>query len=580
LYDSRINTIFLWSGHLFPSITEMPEYPDASDLNPEQLKQNQEQFRWFTDECAKRNINVLLHFYNIHITKSLAESREIAQHYAQPDSFVAEYYKYALGRFFDEFQAIGLYVCPGEALRAEYQPEWIRDVIFAAAKESGKNPLIVIRDWGMDKEKFLSVCADEYDNFYTELKHNIEMVVSPVPDERHKEWLKDSKTHIVNLHEAADIKPYRWGSPLFIREMVENWQAIGLDGAEVYGLISWRWPNTLDRLDSSQTDYWPEGPRLLTFERDPVWLQAIGRYMWETEREPAQEKKYWTAQFAEKFGNQESGKLLYDWYTTTGPIMPGLQNNSSIINMNWFPTAIGRDQLLDLHIYFNQEDIGEYARYKGIYNTRPFDEVVMDRYKAKYGTKPENPLRLSVLETVEAELAGGVPENRIAIDKMAELLVEMAEDGLYIAKEMADKADKNQEEVKRFVNDSRLIRLTAKFYREKTLGALDKARWIMTDEIAYLDSAIAHLERAVDIYAELCQLGEASYIYPSDMKNTLTWEWGEKHQREELAYHRSLRKHPEDFPRDKWENMSEQDMVQFIWTYQLFEEQKGYFPVR
>lgn len=61
LQANRFNTLFLWTGHLFPRIVEMPEYPEASDLSREEVLRNQEQFRWFTDECAKRNISVLLH---------------------------------------------------------------------------------------------------------------------------------------------------------------------------------------------------------------------------------------------------------------------------------------------------------------------------------------------------------------------------------------------------------------------------------------------------------------------------------------------------------------------------------------
>ena len=99
LQANRFNTIFLWSGHLFPSIVSMPEYPDATDLKPEELARNQEQFRWFTDQCAKRNIRVLMHFYQIHLPRALAQSRKIPMHYSKPNDFVKKYVRYALGRF-------------------------------------------------------------------------------------------------------------------------------------------------------------------------------------------------------------------------------------------------------------------------------------------------------------------------------------------------------------------------------------------------------------------------------------------------------------------------------------------------
>ena len=122
LLENRFNTIFLWSGHLFPSIVEMPEYPDATDLSKADLRRNQEQFKWFTRECARRNISVLLHFYQIHIPKPLAKSRGIPVHYSQPNDFVRKFVRYSLGRFLAEFDSVGLYVCPGEALESRYQP--------------------------------------------------------------------------------------------------------------------------------------------------------------------------------------------------------------------------------------------------------------------------------------------------------------------------------------------------------------------------------------------------------------------------------------------------------------------------
>jgi hypothetical protein len=51
----RLNSIFLWSCHLFPYIVDLPKYPGATELRPEELRRNQAQFR---------NIRVLLHHAN------------------------------------------------------------------------------------------------------------------------------------------------------------------------------------------------------------------------------------------------------------------------------------------------------------------------------------------------------------------------------------------------------------------------------------------------------------------------------------------------------------------------------------
>jgi hypothetical protein len=50
------------------------------------------------------------------------------------------------------FPSVGLYACPGETLKSGCQLEWFRDVIFDAAKQSGKHPVIVIRDWTLNHD--------------------------------------------------------------------------------------------------------------------------------------------------------------------------------------------------------------------------------------------------------------------------------------------------------------------------------------------------------------------------------------------------------------------------------------------
>jgi len=63
---------------------------------------------------------------------------------------VKGYYRTILGRYFAEFPKVGLYICPGESLALEEQQTWFREVVFRAAGDSGKNPLLIIRDWTLD----------------------------------------------------------------------------------------------------------------------------------------------------------------------------------------------------------------------------------------------------------------------------------------------------------------------------------------------------------------------------------------------------------------------------------------------
>ena len=311
-------------------------------------------------------------------------------------------------------------------MNQQYTAEWIHDVILAAAKDSKQNPTIVVRVWGLDPDGFKKLCVPAYENLYTELKHNVEMVVSPVPDPRHAQWKNVAKKHIVNLHEVADLKPFRWGSPMFIQEMASEWKKAGLDGAECYGMISWRWPYSLDKLEPRQTSFWPQGKKLLSFQRDAVWFEALGRYLWKVDRPRQEEAAYWAGRFAQQFGNETAGRQLLQWYDTTGPILPGLQNLTHVHNMNFFPTAVGKEQMVDA--------ILNTAACTRDYPAQPVDTFFFDRYKQKYGM-PEltNRITMPIDAYADKLAAGQTVTAAMTPDKVVDLLVEMAEEGCRLA---------------------------------------------------------------------------------------------------------------------------------------------------
>jgi hypothetical protein len=527
LQANRFNTIFLWSGHMFPSIVTMPEYPDATDLKPEDLERNQKQFRWFTDECAKRNIRVLMHFYQIHIPKSLAKARKIPMHYNKPNDFVKKYVRYALTRFLSEFSSVGLYVCPGEALDQRYTGPWIHDVILAAAKDSKQNPTIVVRAWGLDPEGFKKLCVPEYENLYTELKHNVEMIVSPVPDRRHAQYKNMAKKHIVNVHEVADIKPFRWGSPSFIHEMVGHWKEVGLDGAECYGMISWRWPYSLDKLEPAQTTFWPKGKKLLSFERDWIWFEALGRYLWKVDRPEQDETAYWTGRFAKRFGGEEAGRNLLKWYDTTGPVLPGLQNLTHVHNMNFYPTAVGKEQMVDA--------ILDTAACTRDYPAQPVDAYFFDRYKQKYNVPDlTNRITMPVAEYADKLAAGQTVAGAMTPDKVVDLLVEMAEEGCRLAESVQKAATVNQEEAARFVTDSQALALVTQAWQQKVYAAIAKRCYQKTKDAKYAKALLDHTQRSVAIYEKLVALTDKTYVNATDMVMWLSWHEGLKAFKKDL----------------------------------------------
>ena len=525
---ARLNTIFLWSCHLFPYIVELPQYPEATDLKPQELRRNQAQFRWFAQECARRNIRVLLHFYNIHLSEPMAKAHNLPPNPREPTPLLKAYTHYALSRFFEEFDSVGLYICPGESLRRQSQAEWFRDVIFDAAIKSGKNPQLVIRDWTLDME-FRQQLHSLYDNLYSETKHNQESLTSPVPDRRHEQWKGVLKGHIVNLHgPPMDLEPMRWASPRFIAETVGEWRKLGfLKGAEIYTTIFWQWPYTLDKLEPAQKGYKPSGRKLLWLDRDALFLDAFGRYLWKAERDPQTEQRHWEEYLARKFGSERAGKALYQWYVLTGPISPGMQNLTATRFMNWWPTVMLQNQDVDRILMARQrlDDVPAgltMATGSDDCYSQPVDTYFFERYKAKYNLPGlRQRVSMPVQQYAEALNAKRDVADAMTPDRVCDLLCQLANESLDAAQTAQDAAGKAaREEAGRFVTDSELYMLATGALKHKVLAALCKARMLKSGDRSLGASFTNEMEDSVAAYEKLAALTDRTYLFGNDLGAT------------------------------------------------------------
>ncbi len=550
----RLNTIFLWAGHLFPYIVEMPDYPEAnSDVSPEQIKANQEQFRWFTNECEKRNIKVLLHFYNIHVSPPFAKKHNMPTNPKIPTSLLEKYTHYALTRYFKEFASVGLYACPGESIESDHQLGWFRDIIFDAAKKSGKNPLIVIRDWTTNMD-FRDQIKDLYDNVYTELKHNDESFSSPYPDLRHLQLEGTAPGHVVNFHLMTDVVPMRWGSPVMLAETMQNLKKLGfVKGVEFYGVSFWKWPYTLDKLEPNQNGYIPEGPKLISLDRDEIYYKSFGRYLWQAHRNPLEEEEYWTQFLSKKFESEKVGELIYKWYLVSGPIGPGLQNLNQTRVAGWWPSPMLHIQKVDEILEYNNKlDDTPYTLYKETgrakqrFYPRPFDEYFFGRYQEAYdmpkaGNLPamykefdDYKVRMGIPNLEQRHcmpvsqytkmLEEGSPANKALVpDKVIALLNELAKESHAIANKAVSIAKKsgvkeeNINELERFVTDSKLYMLSTEVMIHKEQAAILKARLLIKPDSGFEEQFMYHMEQSVKIYEELAEFTSGTYLHGNDL---------------------------------------------------------------
>jgi hypothetical protein len=371
LVENRYNTIYFWNGHPFPYFLPLNQYPEARVLSDPELKRNIDQLQWFTREADRRGIWSVMHFYNVHVSPSFAKAHEHeGVHLQNPAStpLLEAYTRYCIREFVNSYPSVGLMLTAGEALHIKSE-EWVRDAIIAGIKDTGKHPPLIVRQWTIDPYRFRDVIKPNYDNLYTMMKHNTEMIVSPYPDPRNATWISFGQNHIINVHENGDIKPFRWGSPVFIQQMVKIWTSMGVAGMHLYPLVSWDWPSSLDRTE----------PRLSTIDRDWIWLEAFGRYAWNPERSPAAEERFWKNRLTERFGSAAAGSAVYNYYVKTGPIMPTLQNVVNVFNMNYHPLAISQEASLNGILHSDRwEDVGDYL-------ARPLDDLTLQLFEKKFG---------------------------------------------------------------------------------------------------------------------------------------------------------------------------------------------------
>lgn len=560
LAEARINTIFVWSGHLFPYIVEMPKYPEAAaDVPPEQVKANQEQFRWFTTECDTRNIQVLLHFYNIHVSPPFARKHKMRTNPSTPTPLLREYITYALSRYFEEFPSVGLYACPGESIHSRHQLEWFRDVIFKAARDSGKNPDIVIRDWTLNMD-FQQQLKSLYDHVYSELKHHDESVTSPYPDVRHMKWEGLANGHIVNAAHgpAEDLQPIRWASPVFVQEMARHWQALGfVKGTEFWMQSFWRWPYTFDRLADAEPGSVTDSrgrQRLLYLDRDAPFITLIGRAMWKADRDADADAAYWNQYHGDRWGSQEIGRLMTQWYTVTGPISPGIQNLNATRVGNFWATLLLMNQNLDQILGYNSSLAQtpytlnrEAGRARQRTYPRPYDAYFVKRYREVYGGAPKpgaevemydafGPFkaRMGVDDLAQRHVmpvsqyatlleAGNEPA-AMTPDKAVRLLQTLAGEGLEIAKKMEAlcKDEEKKTELRRFVTDSEIYVLATQAMIHKEDAAILKARMLAGGSTDLADAFLAEMEASVKVYEELAKVADGAYLFANGLRG-YTW---------------------------------------------------------
>lgn len=508
MVSCRCNVLYLWSGHPFASFVKVPEYPEALEVTEEELLKNQEMFCWLTEECDKRGIWVVLKFYNIHIPYEFAMAHGLEQKQSTIHPLVADYTSKTIIEFIKSYPNIGLMVCLGEAIRGtKNKTDWFVDTIIPAVKEGvaqaglKEEPPIILRGHDCDPVAAIEGAKKQYSHLYTMWKYNGESLTTYYPtgsvQEMHQKLRSLCGHHILNIHILANLEPFRYMAPSFIRKCVQAGEnRLGGNGLHLYPLFYWDWPYSPDKLEEMEDGTEPSG-RLLQLDRDWAWYEAWFRYAWNPDRDEKDEELYWTKRFSEVYGCSlyTSGKLLEAW-ESAGECAPKILGRVGITEGNRQTYSLGMtlSQLTHMDQY------------------RP--NRVMWSDLARRGEQPD--------EYVKKELAGQLHTGETPVNMIEE--IEREVDRARSALKEAASEEIRTEELARVVSDIEAICDLSLSYCHKIRAALHILTYKYTmdgrccGDVKLLRTACEENEKALAYYRRLTELTERTYLYANSMQ--------------------------------------------------------------
>jgi hypothetical protein len=496
LLENRSNVLYLWSGHPFSSLQKLERFPEALEVTEEEYQKNHETFLWLARECDRRGIWLVVKFYNIHIPLPFAEVHGLSLVQDTIHPLVKEYTFEAIKRFVTEYPNVGLMVCLGEALRgADNKARWFAETIVpavkAGAEEAGLNgePPIILRGHDCDPEMALGMVEGGYQNLYTMWKYNGEGLTTRLPrgkwQQNHLNMHALGKKHIINVHILADLEPFRFISPEYIRQCVQaSTHRLGGGGLHLYPLFYWDWPYSPDKAD----------PRLLQMDRDRLWFEAWLRYAWNADRSEDAERLYWNKRMRDVYGisEKDASRLL------EACALSGLCQTKFLAR---FGITEGNRQTVSLGMTMSQ--LTNAARY------RPNGELYASVARAG-----------ETLEMYAQKEAAGESHTGETPPALTDMLERMA---VGIEKTTGAIVPVN-EECKRLIRDLSAIALFTKSMCEKVKAALKVLSYKYTcdqncrGDLELLKQALMYMESSLSAYRKLTALTDETYLYANSMQ--------------------------------------------------------------
>lgn len=494
LANWRFNTLYLWSGHPFASLVRTPGFEDCIEVAPDQLDRNIETYRWLADECGRRGIWLIQNFYSLLLPKPLAEKHGLDTQLPAPLPVASEYTRAAIAEFVFRYPNVGLLVCLGEALQGlDNQVSWMNEVILAGVKQAlaraGRTdlPPVIVRAHATDPSVIMPAALKVYPNLYTMAKYNGESLTTHEPrgkrQQVHLAMSRLGSTHLVNVHILANLEPFRYGATEFIRRcVVASRDRLGARGVHLYPLAFWSWPHTPDATE----------PPLEQLDRDWIWYESWGRYAWNPDRDPDDDRVYWVTRLTRLYGADAAADIL-DAYNFAGEVAPRLLRRFGITEGNRQTLSLGMtlEQLVDPQRH------------------RPFPEL----------WESQAPPGERLQEYVAREFHGQSHEGETP-PQVLEHVLDFSARAVEAIERAAPRVERNHDEFARLRNDVHCVRAMTLHYAEKVRSAMLVLRHRLSRDPSDLDRALLHLHRSVEQYRELARLTATTYRFANTMQTS------------------------------------------------------------
>lgn len=503
LVDNRMNSVYLWNGHPFASLVKLKDYPFAVEVDDDTFRKNEEIFSFLTKEADKRGIFVIQMFYNIIVSKPFAEHYGIkTQDRHRPITpLISDYTRKSIAAFIEKYPNVGLLTCLGEAMDTHADDvEWFTKTVIPGVKDGLKalgrtdEPPLLLRAHDTDCKLVMEAALPLYKNLYTMNKYNGESLTTYQPrgpwSKTHQDLAALGSTHIENVHILANLEPFRWSSPEFVRKTVQAMHDVHHANAlHLYPQASyWDWPYTADKLSNGQREN--------QLDRDWMWYGVWGRYAWNCHRDITDEGKFWDQQIGDFYGVKENNKaasLIREAYDEAGEIAPKLLRRFGITEGNRQTLLLGMKIAQLVNPY-------KYTIYPGFYEScGPEGEKLIEYVEKEWKHQPhKGELPLDIIAQTEVHGDKAVA----AIDAAAGMITE------------------NQAEFKRLQNDIHCYREFAYSFAWKVRAAQHILNYQWGKDIHELEAAVPLLEKSQMYYRRLVDLTKDSYLYANSMQTS------------------------------------------------------------